>query len=61
MYPDQPSSWQYLAEQARKEEDPAKMMLLIAKLRHALDSEREERSLLQRHLRNHPKPSRPDA
>jgi hypothetical protein len=39
MTPQHSTSWESVAEQASKEPDPAKLMLLIAKLCHALDVE----------------------
>jgi hypothetical protein len=38
--------WQSIAEHASKEMDSAKLMILVEKLCHALDSERKEKSRL---------------
>jgi len=37
--------WQCIAEQASKEEDPAKLMILISKLCRALDERKEKVSI----------------
>jgi hypothetical protein len=43
--------WRYIAEQASKEMDPAKLMILVAKLCRALSDEREG---LQRYAGDEP-------
>ena len=48
MTPHQSSNWEHLAEQASKETDPAKMMLFIAQLCHALDIDHAQKIALQR-------------
>lgn len=42
--------WRSIAEQTSKENDPAKLTVLVAKLCHALTAEREDMSRRQRHL-----------
>jgi hypothetical protein len=37
------SNWQHLAEQVSEEMDSAKLMTLVSKLCHAIDSDRQEK------------------
>jgi hypothetical protein len=44
MTPDKSSDWRPIAEQASKEKNPAKMMVLIAQLCQVFDGERAKKA-----------------
>ena len=44
----QPSNWRHLAEQARNETDPEKMLALVTELNRVLSEEREQMSCRKR-------------